>query len=102
MLEAVGEYDLVVNATPVGMGGTITEMMAMPLPVERLSPGQIVADLIYHPIETALLKAAGERGVTTIGGLGMLLYQAGLAFEHWTGETAPIPAMREAVLKYLS
>jgi shikimate dehydrogenase len=58
--------------------------------------------LAYHPIRTALLEAAALRGAFAVNGLGMLLHQAGLAFELWTGEPAPIGAMRTAVLDELA
>jgi shikimate dehydrogenase len=98
---AVGA-DLIVNATPVGMAGRDTNTIELPIDVNLLSPGQVVADLIYHPIRTALLEAAALRGAFAVNGLGMLLHQAGLAFELWTGEPAPIGAMRTAVLDELA
>ena len=63
-----------------------------------IRPGQIVADLVYHPLRTLLLEAADSQGAVTVSGVGMLLHQAGLAFELWTGRAAPITAMREAML----
>lgn len=90
--EAVGA-DLVVNATPVGMAGG-------PAPGERpavdpaaLRPGQVVADLVYHPIETPWLAAARSAGATTLGGLGMLVHQAAAQILAWTGEEPPVRAM---------
>jgi shikimate dehydrogenase len=93
--EDAGDADLVVNATPVGMGTSAGE--ETPVPVERLGPGQVVVDLVYHPAVTALVEAATARGATAAGGLGMLVHQAALAFELWTGEAAPLQAMWEAV-----
>jgi shikimate dehydrogenase len=93
-----GDADLVVNATPVGMAGHETgPATTLPVPVERLGPGQVVVDLIYHPPATALVEAARARGATAIGGLGMLVHQAALQFELWTGCPAPVPAMWGAV-----
>lgn len=83
--------DLVVNATSVGMGAD-----ALPLDPALLHAGQVVADLVYHPLDTALLQAARRRGCTTVDGLGMLVHQAALAFERWTGHPAPVAAMRAA------
>jgi shikimate dehydrogenase len=93
---AVSDADLVVNATSVGMSGA-SEGPALPCDAALLGPGQLVADLVYHPLRTALLDAAEARGATTLGGLGMLLYQAAEAFEMWTGVPAPIAAMRAAL-----
>jgi shikimate dehydrogenase len=84
---------LVVNATSLGMR---TDDL-MPVSPELLQPGQFVADLIYHPSETAFLKAAHLRGANTMNGLPMLLNQAALQFTRWTGQPAPLDAMREAL-----
>ena len=89
-----GVYALVVNATPLGMQGE-----AGPVPVERLNPGQLVVDTVYHPMETAFLAAARARGIHAVNGLGMLVHQAALAFESWTGLDAPVAAMRAAAAR---
>ena len=60
-----------------------------PVPVERLNPGQLVVDTVYHPMETPFLAAARARGIHAANGLGMLVHQAALAFERWTGLDAP-------------
>lgn len=85
------DADLIVNATPLGMSGD-----ALPLGPEDLHRGQVVADLVYHPLDTPLLKAAREAGAEAVGGLGMLVHQAALALERWTGERAPVGVMRAA------
>jgi shikimate dehydrogenase len=84
-------YALVVNATPLGMQGE-----PGPVSVERLNPGQLVVDTVYHPMETPFLAAARARGIQAVNGLGMLVHQAALAFEGWTGVDAPLDVMREA------
>jgi shikimate dehydrogenase len=89
--------DLVVNATPVGMTGTGAEGDRPLVDPGALGPGQVVADLVYHPRQTAWLRAAAARGVTTVGGLGMLVHQAALQLELWTGEVAPVEDMWRAV-----
>ncbi len=87
----------VVNATPVGMGdGRGPESEQLPLALEALHAGQVLADLVYHPLETPLLRGAVDRGVAVVDGLGMLVHQAALQIELWTGRRAPIPAMRAA------
>jgi shikimate dehydrogenase len=85
------EAAFVVNATPVGMGAE-----ELPLPLEALHAGQVLADLVYHPLETALLRGARDRGAVVVDGLGMLVHQAALQIERWTGRAAPIAAMRAA------
>jgi shikimate dehydrogenase len=84
----VGAADIVVNATPLGMRGE-----DVPFRSDVLTPGQFVVDTVYHPAETPLLAAARARGVPCANGLGMLVHQAALAFELWTGESAPLAVM---------
>ena len=67
----------------------------LPLDPARLRPGQVVADLVYHPLETALLAAARAAGCTPVDGLGMLVHQAVLQQVIWTG-TRPDPAVMRA------
>ena len=68
----VARADLVVNATSVGMG----DDTALVVDPTLLSARQVVADLVYHPLDTPLLSAARAAGATTVGGLGMLVHQA--------------------------
>lgn len=87
--------DVVVNATPVGMAGG-PDPDGIPVPVEALRPGQVVVDIVYNPRRTPLLGAAEAAGATIVNGVGMLVHQAALAFEHWTGQPAPVEAMAAA------
>lgn len=87
--------DLVVQATSVGMAGTESAGRLVIEP-ELLGPGQLVVDLVYHPVTTALIDAANRRGARTMSGVGMLVHQAALAIERWTGLQAPLGAMWEA------
>ena len=93
--EEVGGADLVVNATPVGMGEA-GETGQMPLDPKLLQAGQVVVDIVYHPLVTPLLREARARGATAVGGLGMLVHQAAHAFRIWTGEDAPLGVMSAA------
>ncbi|MGD9755351.1 MAG: shikimate dehydrogenase [Acidimicrobiia bacterium] len=95
-MDAVRSADIVVNATSVGMGLPASDGV-LPCPAGLLHGDQVVADLVYQPLETGLLRAAAERGARTVNGVGMLLYQAVRAFEHWTNTSAPVAAMRGAV-----
>ena len=102
--EDVGDVDLVVNATPLGMGivvSTTGEPEPLPVDPERLGPGQIVVDLVYHPPVTPLVAAARERGAQGINGLGMLIHQAAHAFRLWTSEEPPVEAMSAAAVAVL-
>lgn len=94
-IEDVADADIVVNATPVGMGAGHRD--DTPVPTRLLHADQVVVDLIYRPLVTPLLRAATSRGAATLNGVGMLLYQASRAFELWTGRDAPLDAMRSAL-----
>lgn len=83
----IADCDIVVNATSVGMGSA-----ELPCDAGLLHGGQVVADIVYHPRCTALLAAADSRGARTVEGLGMLVHQAVLQQQLWTGVT-PDPAV---------
>ncbi len=103
--EEVGDVDLVVNATPLGMGvvvSTAGEPEPLPLDVQRLGSGQTVVDLVYHPAVTPLVSAARARGLHAVTGLGMLIHQAAHAFRLWTSEDAPLEAMSAAAVAELA
>ena len=89
--------DLVVNATPAGMGDVDAGATGWPVDPALLRPGQMVVDLVYHPAVTPWLAAAAARGAATANGMGMLVHQAALQIEHWTGHAAPVDAMWAAV-----
>jgi shikimate dehydrogenase len=88
----VADADLVVNATPLGMG----DDRALPFDPGECGPDTVVVDLVYHPEITALLAAASGAGRRTVGGIGMLVHQAARAFTLWTGVEAPVDVMTEA------
>ena len=87
-----------VNATPVGSNDQDGQL---PVETDTLSKKTLVADVVYYPPETWLLRRAEERDCPTIGGLTLLIEQAALAFEIWTGASADRQAMREAVEEFL-
>lgn len=84
--------DLVVNATPVGADGR----SCPPLPA--LARDVLVVDLLYRPAVTPLQVRAREAGAEAFGGLGLLLHQAALSFELWTGTPAPLDVMSAAAV----
>ena len=88
-----GPYELVVNATPLGMDPSDPS----PVPLEGISAGQTVVDLVYSAGTTALLRAAAAVGATAVDGLCPLLHQASRAFELWTGRGASLEVMRTAL-----
>jgi shikimate dehydrogenase len=87
----IAAAELLVNATSVGMGSA-----ELPVRPESLRAGQVVADIVVHPLDTAFLQAARAAGATTVDGLGMLVHQAARAFTLWTGVVAPVDVMRQA------
>jgi shikimate dehydrogenase len=92
--EVVPRAGLLVNTTSLGMRG----QPALELDVGLLPSSAIVADLVYVPLETALLKAARARGLKTADGLGMLLHQAVRGFELWFGQRPQVtPELRALV-----
>lgn len=93
--EAAGlACDILVNTTPLGMAGTGDDLS---VPVEVLKPGMVVMDIVYTPLQTPLLAAADRRGCRTIPGTAMFVYQGARQFELWTGKSAPVDAMANAV-----
>ncbi len=87
---AVEGFDVIVNATPLGMDGE-----GPPFDVAKLHPDQFVYDAVY-PAETPLLREARTRGLRTADGLGMLVHQGALSFSLWTGVEPPLEVMRAA------
>ncbi len=93
----VGDADIVVNATSVGMGGD-----EMPCDPSLLRAGQAVADIVYHPRETAFLRAARAAGAVTVEGLGMLVHQAALQQQLWHGHLPDVAVMAAAAERELA
>lgn len=91
-VEALRTADLAVNATTVGMIDP-----GMTIPVDELPEGATVFDCVYVPAETPLLRAARERGLRAANGSEMLIAQAAIAFERWTGVGGMADVMRQAV-----
>ena len=88
-------FSLLVNTTPLGMSPNIDQS---PLPENiRLSVNTAIYDLVYNPRETKLVKDARAQGLNAATGLGMLIEQAALAFEKWTGHTPPREILYQAV-----
>ncbi len=89
--QALSDFDLVINTTSLGMDG----QPPLDLDLTGLPAQAIVADIVYVPLETPLLKAAAARDLRTLDGLGMLLHQAVPGFARWFGVTPQVtPALR--------
>ena len=97
--EAVAKsaFDVIINATPVGMAGNKAAQLLGPEDLHA----RIVFDLVYNPIETPLLQMARARGLTAISGVEMFVQQGARQFEIWTGKPAPEEEMLRVVLHAL-
>ncbi|MBX9898680.1 MAG: shikimate dehydrogenase [Qipengyuania sp.] len=87
---AVASFSGILNASPVGMA----QSPGAPIPTADLRPAQWIADIVYFPLETALLRDARARGCATLDGSGMAINQAALAFEIINGRDADVNRMR--------
>jgi len=85
-------FDVIINATPVGMGNTKDS----PLKDEEIQ-ARVVFDMVYDPVETHLLRVARSKGIAVIPGVEMFVQQAARQFEIWTGKPAPAGDMLRAV-----
>lgn len=94
----VGEANIIVNATPVGMA---PQTQSTPVPSELLHSGLLIYDVVYNPLKTRLLCEAEIAGARTLAGVKMLVYQGAEAFRLWTGRDPPIDLMLQTVLEHL-
>jgi shikimate dehydrogenase len=89
------DADILVNATSIGL---FPDVEARPdIEYDSVKKGMTVCDVIPNPPRTPFLQEAEKRGAATIDGLGMLAYQAAIAFNMWTGQEAPIEEMKRAI-----
>ena len=89
----IAESDILINATRAGMAPL---QDVIPVPEDVLRPELAVADVVYNPLETLLVKKAKEAGCrAAIGGIGMLLWQGAAAFELFTGKEMPVEEVKE-------
>lgn len=92
----LSNIELIVNTTPVGM---IPNIDKSPLPENISIPHAAIYDLVYNPRETKLVKDARAQGLNATTGLGMLIEQAALAFEIWTGKNPPREILYNSVVE---
>lgn len=92
LASSIADSDLFVNATRVGAGDLIDQCV---IDEDMLHEGLTVADTVYNPVESKLIKMAKAHGLAAYGGLGMLLQQAALAEKIWFGTDMPIELIRE-------
>lgn len=93
-----GAADLIVQTTTLGMDGQPEQAW----PVEYCRPRVIAADIVYRPLETDFLRAARERGLVTMDGLGMLIHQGVRSFELWFGIKPDAAKARQRLLAALA
>jgi shikimate dehydrogenase len=94
-----GDFDLIVNATTVGMGASTqasSDLKSLPIDADALDERHQVVDLAYGAVETELVRAARARGAHVVDGLEVLVRQGAASLRLWTGLDPPIEAMREA------
>ena len=97
--ELLPDADMIVNTTALGMAGK-GEASSEAFDLSTVKPGGIASDIVYVPLQTPFLKAASERGLETVDGLGMLLHQAVPGFELWFGRRPEVTRqLRELVLE---
>ncbi len=97
-LNEVSSADILINATPVGMWPKANQSI---IPKELLHDGLTVFDTVYNPKETKLLIEARGKGCAIVYGYKMLLYQAAVQFELFTGHQAPLKVMESALTQAL-
>ena len=96
----VGESDLIVNASSVGMAHTTLNSKNL-IKADWFSSKSLVFDMVYNPIVTPLITEARKAGAESINGLAMLIYQGASSFNLWTNKEAPIQIMTNAAEKAL-
>jgi shikimate dehydrogenase len=90
------EYDIVINATPLGLQGE--QERETPATTEQLRGVRLAYDLVYNPMETRFLREASAAGCATLSGIEMLLAQARQQFKLWMGYEPEVNVMRSAAL----
>jgi shikimate dehydrogenase len=95
----VGLSDVIMNNTGLGMHISIYKT---PIPSEYLKPGQLCFDATYNPSKTRFLMEAEKIGCKIMNGMGMSLYQGAEQIELWSGQKAPVEAMRRELINILS
>lgn len=101
-IRSLEKTSIVVNATPIGMKGFMADQMPLERgDLDKLTPETVVYDIVYNPVKTVLVQEAQKRGLRTIGGLDMLIFQAERAIEIWTGRKPDTKIMKLAAIEAL-
>ncbi len=97
LADCLAEADIIVNTTTLGLNDAPVEW-----PLAGAKPSAVVADIVYRPLETGLLRAARKRGLKTMDGLGMLIHQGALAFVIWHGVRPDVAKARARLMAALA
>ena len=101
-IRSLADSSIIVNATPIGMKGFMADQMPLErADLDKLNPNTMIYDIVYNPVKTVLIQEAQKRGLRTIGGLDMLIYQAERAIQIWTGKDPDVKLMKIAALEAL-
>lgn len=101
-IRSLADSSIIVNATPIGMKGFMADQMPLErADLDKLNPNTVIYDIVYNPVKTVLIQEAQKRGLKTIGGLDMLIYQAERAIQIWTGKDPDVKLMKIAALEAL-
>ena len=101
-IRSLADSSIIVNATPIGMKGFMADQMPLErADLDKLNPNTVIYDIVYNPVKTVLIQEAQKRGLKTIGGLDMLIYQAERANQIWTGKDPDVKLMKIAALEAL-
>ena len=101
-IRSLEDSAIIVNATPIGMKGYMADQMPLERnDLDKFNSDAVVYDIVYNPAKTILIQEAQKRGLKTIGGLDMLIYQAERAIEIWTEKTPDTKTMKIAALEAL-
>jgi shikimate dehydrogenase len=97
--EVIDQSTLVINTTPIGMWPSVSDS-----PVTQddcFHTGQVVQDIVYRPLQTAMMQQALTQGAAVVDGLGMLVHQGAHAIQFWTNRQPPLAVMRHAAEQFL-
>ncbi len=101
-IRSLEHSSIIVNSTPIGMKGFMADQMPLEKEdLDKLTSDTVIYDIVYNPIKTILIQEAQKRGLKTISGLDMLIYQAQRSIEIWTGKSPDVNLMKIAALEAL-
>lgn len=94
----LSQYGIIIQATSLGLS---TGEQKLPISLEHLQKGAIVADIVYNPLMTPFLIEAEKRGARIVTGLGMFVHQGAIAFQQWLGQYPDTEQMMKTLMEQL-